>query len=68
MKLKNIPVEGELSVVYSSLAEKMSSQWIETVGHKIKDYQSFRKLFLDTWWSANKQSIVKCNLYQGRYN
>jgi hypothetical protein len=61
-------VECQLSEVYDSLAGEMSRQWIETVSHKIKDYQSFRELFLDTWWSAKTQNIVKCNLYQRIYN
>jgi hypothetical protein len=46
MKLKNVPVGGQLSVVYNSLAGKRSSQWIETARYKIKDYRSFRKRVL----------------------
>jgi hypothetical protein len=38
------------------------------VSHQPRDYESFRKTFLNTWWSASQQSLVKCSLYQGKYN
>jgi hypothetical protein len=45
-----------------------SKQWVETARHNLIDYESFRKASLNTWWSASRQSLVKCSLYQGRYN
>jgi hypothetical protein len=68
LKLNDVPEERQLYAVYKSMVREFSSQWIGIAGNKIKDYQSFKKLFLETWWSPNTQKIVRCDLYQGRYN
>jgi hypothetical protein len=41
---------------------------VETVSRNLPDYDAFKKAFLNTWWSASRQSLVKCCLYQGKYN
>jgi hypothetical protein len=68
LKLNDVPEEIQLYTVYKSMAGKLSSQWIGIAGNKIKDYQSFKKLVLETWWSPNTQKIVRCDLYQARHN
>jgi hypothetical protein len=68
LKLKGIPAVCQLAVAYRSLAGSLSRQWAETVSHQLSDYGSFRKTFLNTWWSASQQSLVKCSLYQGMYS
>jgi hypothetical protein len=68
MKLKGIPKACQLAVAYRSLAGSLSRQWAETVSHQLSDYESFRQAFMDTWWSPSQQSLVRCSLYQGKYN
>jgi hypothetical protein len=46
----------------------MSKQWVETVSRNLTDYEAFKRAFLNTWWSATRQSLVKCSLYQEKYN
>jgi hypothetical protein len=46
---------------------QMCKQWAETASGNLKDYSGFRREFLKVWWSS-RQSLVKCRLYQGRYN
>jgi hypothetical protein len=57
-----------LTMAYQSLNGVLSRQWAETVSHQLSDYEAFKKLFLSTWWSTAQQSLVKCSLYQGKYN
>jgi hypothetical protein len=68
MKLKGIPQALKLPIAYRSIVGHMSKQWIETVARDIRDYDEFRRAFLNTFWSSARQSLVRCNLYQGKYN
>jgi hypothetical protein len=68
MKLKGIPKACQLAVAYRSLAGDLSRQWAETGSHQLRDYESFRKELLNICWSASQQSLIKCSLYQGKYN
>ncbi|PNF21080.1 hypothetical protein B7P43_G06062 [Cryptotermes secundus] len=36
--------------------------------HNVADYEAFKKAFLNTWWSTSRQSLVKCTLYQAKYD
>jgi hypothetical protein len=68
IKLKDIPAECRLTVAYRSLNGVLSKQWAETVIHQCSNYEVFKKVFLSTWWSTAQQSLVKCSLYQDKYN
>jgi hypothetical protein len=46
----------------------MSKQWVQTVSRNLTGYEAFKRAFLNTWWSVQRQSLVKCSLYQGKYN
>jgi hypothetical protein len=46
----------------------MSKQWVETVRWNLKDYDAFKRAFLNTWWSASRPNLVKCEFYQEKYN
>jgi hypothetical protein len=41
---------------------------MEAIAHRLTDYETFKEAFLNTWWSKSKQSLVKCTLYQTRYD
>jgi hypothetical protein len=36
--------------------------------NQVRDYESFKREFLNTWWSTSQQSLVKCSLYQDKYD
>jgi hypothetical protein len=65
IRLKGVPKAFQLAVAYISVVGHMNKQWVETVSRNLTDYEAFRKAFLNTWWSASWQSLVKCSLYQG---
>jgi hypothetical protein len=46
----------------------IGKQWVEAVMHNMPDYEAFKKAFLNTWWSTSSQSLVKCTLYQAKYD
>jgi hypothetical protein len=68
MKLKDIPAACRFTVAYRSLNGVLSRQWAETISHQLSDYKACKKEFLSTWWSTAQQSLVKCRLYQDRYD
>jgi hypothetical protein len=68
MRLKSIPKALELTVAYRSIIGQMSKQWVETVTMNLKDYDEFKREFLRVWWSQSKQALMRCRLYQGKYN
>jgi hypothetical protein len=43
-------------------------QWIQTVANNLTDYESFKQVFINNWWSASRQALARCSLYQDKYN
>jgi hypothetical protein len=68
IKLRSIPKVFQLAVACRSIVGHMSKQWVETVSRNLTDYEAFRKVFLNTWWSESQQSLVKCEIYQTKFN
>jgi hypothetical protein len=68
IRLTGVPKGFQLAVAYRSIVGHMSNQWVETVSRNSTDYEAFKKASLNTWWSPLRQSIVKCSLYQVKYN
>jgi hypothetical protein len=68
IKFKNVLQALQLAVACRSISGQMSKQWIEAASRNLTDYQSFRTAFLNTWWSSSCQSLVRCSLYQSKYN
>jgi hypothetical protein len=68
MRLRCVPKEFQLTLAYKSITGTLGKQWVETIQNSMSDYESFRAAFLKTWWSDSHQSLVKCSLYQGKYN
>jgi hypothetical protein len=63
MHLKRVPKTFQVAIAYRSIIGQISKQWVETVSRNLPDYDAFKKSFLNTWWSAFQQSLVKCSLY-----
>jgi hypothetical protein len=68
MRLRNIPEEIKLTLAFRSLGGETSQAWVETMMEQIIDYPAFKRELLKMWWSPSKQSLVRCQLYQGKYN
>jgi hypothetical protein len=59
-----IQLRGVLPAHQLAIARKSIAGNLPAIYDKLKDYDDFRKTFLNTWWSQSQQSIVKCNLYR----
>jgi hypothetical protein len=68
IRLKGVPKHFQLVVAYTSSVGHMSKQWAQTVRRNLTDYEALKKTFLKLWWSASRQNLVNCILYQGKYN
>jgi hypothetical protein len=68
INLSNLSDEQKLTLAYKSMNSEKSTQWVETIINQVRDYESFKREFLNTWWSTSQQSLVKCSLYQDRYD
>jgi hypothetical protein len=67
-QLMGIPPSSQLAVAKKSVIGKLSKQWLEAVSDKLKNYGDFKQAFLNMWWSPSQQSLVKCSIYQGKYD
>jgi hypothetical protein len=47
---------------------QIGKQWVEAISHHLKDYEGFKKAFLNHWWSTSRQALAKCTLYQTKYD
>jgi hypothetical protein len=65
---RNVPKPLCLSVACRSIVGHIGKQWVEAVMRNMPYYEAFKKAFLNTWWSTSRQSLVKCTLYQAKYD
>jgi hypothetical protein len=68
IQFKNIPKTLCLAIACRSMIGSLSKQWIEAIAPRLPNYEAFKEAFLNTWWSTSRQSLVKCTLYQTRYD
>jgi hypothetical protein len=61
IRLTGVPKAYQLAVPYRSIVGHMSKLWVETARRILTDYEAFKKAFLNTWWSASQQNLVKCS-------
>jgi hypothetical protein len=57
-----------LTVAKRSITGSMSKQWLEATSAKFMNYEHFKREFLATWRSAAQQGLIKCSLYQSKYD
>jgi hypothetical protein len=57
-----------LIVAKKSIVGSVSQQWLEATSLKFISCEQFKSEFLSTWWSAAQQGLVKCRLYQSKYD
>jgi hypothetical protein len=67
-QFRGIPPRLWLIVAKKSIMGSVSKQWLEATNIKLASYQQFKSEFLSTWWSAAQQGLVKCKLYQRKYD
>jgi hypothetical protein len=69
INLKKLSNEEEkLMLAYKSMNSETSKQRVETIFNHVNDYKTFKKEFLNTWWSTTQQSLIKCSIYQDKYD
>jgi hypothetical protein len=62
MKFRGIPKALQLAVAYRSIKGQMGRQWVETACYNLKDYDEFKRAFLNSFWSSLRQGVEKCTL------
>jgi hypothetical protein len=67
-RFRGVQQKHWLTVAKRSITGSMSKQWLEATSLKFTSYEQFKKEFLATWWSASQQGLIKCSLYQSKYN
>jgi hypothetical protein len=67
MKLKAVPQQLRLAIALQSISDPLAVNWLSTISPSIVDYEQFKIAFKRHFWSASKQSIVKCSVYSGHY-
>jgi hypothetical protein len=67
IRLKGIPEAYQLPVADRTMVGQLCRQWAETASRNLSNCKSFKKAFLNTFSSTTRQSLVRCNLYQGKY-
>jgi hypothetical protein len=68
IRLKCVPEAYQLMVACKSVVSKDSKNWAVTVSQELTNYESFKKAFLSTWWFTAQQNLMRCNLYQSKYD
>jgi hypothetical protein len=63
MRTQTLPTSNSLQVYHRPTMSPVGRN-----SCNLQDYEAFRSAFLKTWWSDSRQSLVRCSLYQGRYN
>jgi hypothetical protein len=53
-----MPQTYQPAVARYSVVGKFSRQWLEDVSDKLKSYEDFKQVYLNTWWSPSQQSLV----------
>jgi hypothetical protein len=67
MRLKAVPIRFQLAIALKSITDPLAVDWLSAVAPHIQNYEQFKLAFRRNLWSTNKQSIVKCSIYQDRY-
>jgi hypothetical protein len=67
MRLKAVPVRFQLAIALKSITDPLAVDWLSAVAPHIQNYEQFKLAFRINFWSASKQSIVKCSNYQNLY-
>jgi hypothetical protein len=66
--LRCVPKQFQLAIAFKSVVGTVGKQWVATVARNLSNYEQFKVAFANTYWSKTKQSLVRCSLYQGKFN
>jgi hypothetical protein len=65
---KRTPKELRLPLVFRSISDSFTKQWMLTTYGQLKSYDDFKKVFTELLWDGTRQSEIRCRVYQDRYN
>jgi hypothetical protein len=67
IKLKGIPKHLQLAIAMRSVTDEVGRSWLAAVSHTLVTYEDFKMAFKRNFWNEGTQSLVKCSIYQDRY-
>jgi hypothetical protein len=67
IKLKGIPKHLQLAIAMRSVTDVVGRSWLAAVSHTLVTYEDFKMAFKRNFWNEGTQSLVKCSIYQDRY-
>jgi uncharacterized protein YfkK (UPF0435 family) len=68
MSLKGVPKQLQLAIAYKSIVDPVGKQWLAAISHSIINYDQFKIAFAKNYWSRAHQNLVKCSIYQDKYD
>jgi hypothetical protein len=68
IRLRSVPKQFQLAIAFKSIVGVVGKQWVATVARNLVDYEQFKIAFANTYWSRSKQSLVRCSLYQDKFD
>jgi hypothetical protein len=55
MDFRKVPQQLRLAIACKSMVGQIGRQWVEAISPNLRDYEAFKKMFLNTWWSTSRQ-------------
>ena len=66
--LRKTPDELRLPLVFRSISDPFTKQWMLTAYGQLKSYDDFKRAFTELLWDSTRQSEIRCRVYQDRYD
>ena len=67
-EIKMVPENLKLPLVLRATRDPFVQNWVSSEYHKIESYQSFKSHFSKLFRNKLKQSRVRCDIYQRKYD
>ncbi|PNF24475.1 hypothetical protein B7P43_G07324 [Cryptotermes secundus] len=68
MRLRGVPKQFQLAIAYKSIVDPVGKQWLAAISHTLTNYEQFKIAFSNNYWSQSHQNLVKCSIYQDKYD
>jgi hypothetical protein len=68
MRLRAVPKQVQLAIAYKSIVDPVGKQWLAAISHTLTNYEQFKSAFAKNYWSQSHQNLVKCSIYQDKYD
>jgi hypothetical protein len=68
IRLRGVPKQFQLVIAYKSIVDPVGKQWLAAISHTLTNYEQFKIAFAKNYWSQSHQNLVKCSIYQDKYD